>query len=161
MTVPPVFAPGETVPAEKIQALGSLVTTYTPVLTGAAGNPTLGAGSDADGEWFQLGPLVYFAFSIQWGGSGLNVGSGQYRVSLPVPVLPGTLGKRSIGKGRIIDASVGSDLGSSIIELEMLDGDPTKLVMAVEEGVTIAATNPWTWQNNDWIFGAGMYPGDF
>lgn len=161
MADPPIVAPGETLAAEKLQAFGSELTTYVPTLTAAGGNPTLGSGSDSDGSWYQIGPLVYFAFSIQFGTSGVATGTGQYRVALPVPVLPGNLAKVSLGRGRVIDNNVATDLGSSIIELEMLDGDPTKLIMAVEEAVTIAATVPWTWAASDRIFGSGTYPGDF
>lgn len=161
MADPPIVAPGETLAAEKLQAFGSEVTTYTPVLTAASSNPTLGVANDADGAWYQIGPLVAFWFSIQFGTSGVGAGSGQYRVSLPVPVLAGNLAKVSLGAGRVVDNSVGTDLGSSIIELEMLDGDPTKLVMAVEEAVTVSNALPWTWAASDRLFGGGLYPGDF
>jgi len=54
---------------------------YTPVLQ-AAVNPTLGAGSVAAGKRLKIGSLVicynYFQF-----GTGLNVGSGAYKINGP------------------------------------------------------------------------------
>jgi hypothetical protein len=162
MADPPIFVDGQPATAAMLQALGSEISTYTPTLTGAAGNPVLGSGSESAGAWWQLGPLVFFKFSIQFGSSGASFGSGQWRVAAPpVPVLLGSLSKMSLGQGRVIDNNVGTDFGSAIIELEALDGDPTKFVMAVEEGVTVTPTVPFTFQASDRLFGGGFYPGDF
>lgn len=162
MADPPIFVDGDPATAEMLQALGSEISAYTPTLTGAGGNPVLGTAADSSGSWWQLGPLVFFKFSIQFGTSGASFGSGQWRIALPpVPVLLGALPKMSLGAGRVIDNNVATDLGSAIIELEMLDGDPTKLIMAVEEGVSVTPTVPFTFQVSDRLFGGGFYPGDF
>jgi hypothetical protein len=59
-------------------------TSYTPVLTAVTTNPTLGSGSVAVGYYAQIGKVVIYSFQIVFGTSGVNAGSGDYRVSLPV-----------------------------------------------------------------------------
>lgn len=59
-------------------------TAWTPALTAATTNPTLGSGSVQEGSYMQLGKLVIAHFNIQFGSSGQNAGSGEYRISLPV-----------------------------------------------------------------------------
>lgn len=65
-------------------AAGGTWTSWTPALTAATTNPTLGTGSSVDGRYFQIGKLVIASFTIQFGTSGFSAGSGEYRVSLPV-----------------------------------------------------------------------------
>lgn len=162
MADPPIFVDGQPATASMLQALGSEITTYTPALTAASSDPNLGTSPDVDGAWFQLGPLCFVWFSVQFGtGGAVNAGSGQYRLSLPVPVLAGGLAKVALGSGRAVDASVATDLGSSILGVEMLDGDPNKCVFATEEGVTVTAGVPWTWAASDRLFGRAVYPGDW
>lgn len=60
-------------------------TSWTPTLTATTTNPTLGTGGTVqEGYYMQLGKLVIAWYSIQFGTTGLNVGSGEYRLSLPV-----------------------------------------------------------------------------
>ena len=59
-------------------------TSWTPALTAATTNPTLGTGSSIAGRYCQIGKLVIASFTIQFGTSGTNAGSGEYRLSLPV-----------------------------------------------------------------------------
>lgn len=161
MADPPIFLPGETLPASKLQALGSELQTYTPALTAVTTDPTLGSGSSAEGMWAQLGPLVYVVWTIQFGSSGTNAGSGVYRVSLPVDVAPGPLDEVSIGSGRCNDANVGTDLGSSIFHAQMAPGLPDRFQMYVEEAVAVSSSNPWAWAASDRLSGFCLYPGDF
>lgn len=62
-------------------------TSYTPVVTGATTNPTLGTGSVVEGRYVQNGTIVTCWFGIQFGTSGTAAGSGEIRVSLPVNML--------------------------------------------------------------------------
>lgn len=161
MADPPIFLPGETLPASKLQALASEPDTYTPQLTAVTTNPTLGTGSSAEGLWVQIGPLVYCVWTIQFGNSGVNAGSGVYRVSLPVDVAPGALAEVSLGSGRANDASVGTDLGSSVFHAQMAPGLPDRIQMYVEEAVAISNSTGWTWAASDRLSGFCLYPGDF
>lgn len=157
MTTPPVFAAGQAVTAEQLQALGSEINTYTPTLTAATTNPTLGTGATAAGMWTQQGGLVAVWFSLQFGTSP-GAGSGQYRVSLPVDIAPGALGSLAIGSGRIIDSSASA---SRLIVPELAAGFVDRVRLAVEAGTTVTSSAPWTWAASDQIYGFVLYPGDF
>lgn len=161
MTAPPIFTDGEALTAEKLQALGSEPVVYTPTLTAPTTPPTLGTGATREGIWVQAGPMVHLWFSFQFGSAGAAAGSGQYRMSLPVPVDPGALIGVSLGAGRAVDASVATDTGSSLVVVEMLSTDPSVAVFAVEEGVTVTATVPWMWAAGDRLFGHAAYLGAF
>lgn len=58
---------------------------WTPTLTGSVGNPTLGAGATQIGRYFQFGKLVVAAGRVTMGGAGFVNGSGDVRISLPIP----------------------------------------------------------------------------
>lgn len=75
--------------------------TYTPVLTAATTNPTLGTGSTQSGEYKIVGDLLFCRGYIAFGTSGAAAGSGSYFISLPPSVSlvdgrPG--GSRIIGR---------------------------------------------------------------
>lgn len=57
-------------------------TSYTPVLTGAGGNPTMGAGSTAVGRYTKVGRTIHFRANISFGTSPANP-TGLWIVSLP------------------------------------------------------------------------------
>ncbi len=62
-------------------------TSYTPTLTAATTNPTLGAASAGAvqfGRYCKVGRLVVAQFGIRFATSGASAGSGAYTVSLPV-----------------------------------------------------------------------------
>lgn len=161
MTSGPVFTPGQPLPAEKIQQLGSEVQTYTPALTAASSNPTLGSGSTAQGLWTQQGGIAMVWWDIGFGSSGVGAGSGIYRVSLPVDIAPGALARISVGSGVALDSSVATDLGSSVFTCRMAAGLPDRVVMAVEESTLVTAAAPFAWAAGDSLTGFCAYPGDF
>lgn len=109
-------------------------TTYTPTLTAATTNPTLGTGATATGRYYTDGKHVEGDVNIIFG-SSLSAGSGSYRISLPVnnandgtffPLLGsvelvngagtafavGVASRQSLGKVQVV-LSGGSVLGSS------------------------------------------------
>lgn len=73
--------------AALLQATG---TSFTPALTAATTNPTLGAGSSVSGSYVALGKLIYGWGVINWGTSGTNAGSGLYAVNLPAASVNGS-----------------------------------------------------------------------
>jgi hypothetical protein len=90
----------------RTSVLGSGLQTYTPVLTAATTNPTLGTGSSVAGEFERFGDWVVGAVEIVWGTSGVAAGSGFYEISLPVAmVASGPTAGRIIGSGVIFDSS--------------------------------------------------------
>lgn len=58
--------------------------TYTPTLTAASSNPTLGTASSATGHFYRVGQLCTAFFRIKAGTSGFAAGSGLYRISMPL-----------------------------------------------------------------------------
>lgn len=69
---------------DELVALAGARTTYTPALTAATTNPTLGTGGVITGRYTQVGKLVIGEFFIAFGSAGTSAGSGNYFVSLPV-----------------------------------------------------------------------------
>ena len=55
---------------------------YTPVLTASTTNPTLGNGTIL-GRYMQIGKTVWCSVRLAWGSTS-TVGSGIYRITLPV-----------------------------------------------------------------------------
>lgn len=78
----PAFLAGETLPADKIQALGT-DDVWTPTLTASSANPALGTGAVTTGE-VHFNGLMYFAvFNITAGTAGTTSGTGTYQIDLP------------------------------------------------------------------------------
>lgn len=125
----------------RVGAIGNDWTDYTPTLTAATTNPTLGTGSSQNGRWVQVGSLVVVQVSITFGTSGTAAGSGAYYVSLPAaasstaPVLgSGDLRDDSTGSRRVASALVGSS--TSVTGLVTDDGQ-------------VSSSVPWTWAASD------------
>lgn len=92
-TAPRTWVAGETVTAallnthlrDNLLALGQAWTSYTPTLTAATVNPTIGAtGNVLIGAYRQAGKDVIARFKIKFGTTGPAAGTGQYFVALPV-----------------------------------------------------------------------------
>lgn len=78
-------------------------TSYTPTLTASTTNPTLGSGSTQAGAYTRIGRIIIGRARIQFGTSGVAVGSGTYRIS--IPVAPISAGEVIVGTGRFYDIS--------------------------------------------------------
>jgi hypothetical protein len=85
MANPFPFVAGEVLTAADMNGIGEW-TSYTPVLT-ATTNPTLGTGSTATGSYARVQNLIVYKYFVQFGTSGISVGTGNYKISLPVPAL--------------------------------------------------------------------------
>jgi hypothetical protein len=83
MANPFPFVAGSVLTAAELNGIGEW-TSYTPVLTAATTNPTLGTGSSSTGSYARIQDLIIYRFAITFGTSGVAAGSGVYRVSLPV-----------------------------------------------------------------------------
>jgi hypothetical protein len=125
---------------------GMTYTGYTPALTAATTNPTLGSGSSAAGRYTQNGKLVHAYGAVTFGTSGTNAGSGNYAISLPVTMrTPVTLDGNVLGHGYVYDSSGGivrhvwfSYLTTTTASIRTTDGSAD---------VTHAA--PWAWAASD------------
>jgi hypothetical protein len=83
MANPFPFVAGNVLTAAELNGIGEW-TSYTPVLTAATTNPTLGTGSSAVGSYARIQNLIIYNFLIRFGSSGVVPGVGIYSVSLPV-----------------------------------------------------------------------------
>ena len=80
---------------------------YTPVLTASGTNPNTGVGAVLAGRYAQIGKVVHCRGRIKFGTSGTSVGSGTYRISLPVnsavvPVTTNVIGNGTV-QGVVFD----------------------------------------------------------
>lgn len=131
--------------------------TFTPALTATTTNPTLGTGSAVGGGYSRVGDRVEGEAFIAFGTSGVNAGSGNYRVSLPInPVSAnppyrnsGTPGNASIvGTWQIRDSSGASTL-TGVLQI-VAGGDP-KVMLAYDNNNQVTNALPWIWSNDDVI----------
>lgn len=140
-----------------VASTGAVVNTpwlaYTPTLTGATSNPSLGTGGTVTGSYRREGTTLYFRGKVTFGTGG-GGGSGGYRVSLPSGVTA-VSGHDQIIKGRGYDSSAGLTA-----ELTPLTGATDgvaldRLVLAyVATPPTLAlvtSTAPYTWASGDTI----------
>jgi len=127
-------------------------TSYTPTLTASTTDPTLGTGGTAVGAYIQIGKIVHFRAQITFGGASRAVGTGTYRIALPVTAASSTqqvvamqflcAGNfyRAIGQ---INAS-----GTTIIAIRYGDAGTT-----LQAGSTL----PAAWANADFFTATGTY----
>lgn len=152
MTDIPVLLPGETLAAGEAQALAGLVVPYTPTLTSSGGTqPVLGTGGSAVGEWSQNGSMIDYRARIDFGSAGVVAGSGDYRISLPIPAdsdwPPG-----AVGWARLADLSAAARQNRWAV----LDGS-TRLIMQDAGGGNVGGAVPWAWAATDWMIVAVRY----
>jgi hypothetical protein len=121
--------------------------TYTPALTAASSNPTLGSGSSATGSYVRIGRTIIGRCRLAFGTSGTAAGSGAYRVSLPVtPVTPAAV-SAIVGSGSVRDASSGN---SYVISCVNGSGD-TFITMNADTTQSVSDSAPFAWSTQDAI----------
>jgi len=86
-------------------APGGAWNAYTPALTGSLSNPTLGTGAVVEGRWTRSGREVVGYADIRYGTSGIGVGGGNYRISLPVAPRSGAVTDVVVAQGFVRDVS--------------------------------------------------------
>lgn len=86
---------------------GGSFSNYTPQLRALTTNPTLGVSPVQDGRYVQIGKLVIAHVNVQFGSSGIAVGSGIYWITLPVtPATPSN--SKLVGTGRFRAGGAGA-----------------------------------------------------
>lgn len=119
---------------------------YTPSLTAATTNPTLGSGSTVEGRWCRIGSTVHVVVNIVFGTSGTSAGSGKYRVSLPAPMSADLPAFASVGAGRLFDGAQ-----HHLIEVSRDDTSTTLVSFPVNGAGRTGATVPFAWGASDSI----------
>jgi hypothetical protein len=121
-------------------------TSYSPALTAASVNPTLGAGNSVEGHYFQIGKLVVCWGVIVFGASGVAAGTGEYHVSFPVAPVSSIV--RVMGHGQFFDSSASRFYAVGIYAL---DTSNFRFSIDSASGSTVSAAFPVTWAANDQI----------
>lgn len=151
----PKLADGAVTPEKLITGTGTSWAwqSWTPTLTGASTNPTLGTNSVAEGRYTQIGKTVICQIDIKFGTSGTNAGSGNYYISLPVAAKTAISGYQvmPIGFLRAYDASAGN---GAVFFPEVETSTTAQLVYYQGIGGTAPASGvahnaPWAWSTSD------------
>ena len=121
-------------------------TSYTPTLTAATTNPTLGTGSSVSSRYVRSGGrLVSYWGQVQFGTSGVNAGSGQYFISLPFTAASGG-GFPGIG-GCLVRDNSAADLRNGV---SYISPSSTTLSLVASDS-TVSSTFPWAWAASDYL----------
>lgn len=133
-------------------------TSFTPTLTAATTNPSMGTGAIRNGWYTYLpGPSVQYTWFIQYGSTSVNIGSGNYFISLPVTAaLPfGTSVHSSVGIIQVADSSPTTIRPGSCF---VPGNNPTVIGMITSDGSIVSHSTPWTWGAGDYFSGSIVYP---
>lgn len=133
--------------------------TWTPSLTATTTNPTLGTGSSVAGSYVYASSLLWCAFGVTFGTSGVAAGSGNYQVT-GFPANP-VSGRASFlaGRGRLSDSA-----GAVVAYLDIIVNDSGVATFRYQAtwptGTETYVTNstPWTWNASDRLEGWVQYP---
>lgn len=120
--------------------------TYTPTLTAATTNPTLGSGSSRIGRYIEIGDLVIASVVIKFGSSGTGAGNGAYEISLPVTARTPSE-QTAIGSGFVTEAGVDNDLICPVVQASLT----SKCQMVIEGGNVMSNSTPFVFGANDSI----------
>ena len=153
----PLFLPGETIAAAKLQQLGN-EGIFTPTLTAVTTNPTLGTSPTQTALVWLNGQMVNIWFTIIFG-TGMTAGSGAYQVPLPTayPIIAGAY-NTGVGTGRVYDSSGATGRITSL----QIDPATQKIIMYDStNGNAITNAAPWTFAANDEVHGHVAYITDF
>lgn len=120
---------------------------YTPALTAASTNPTLGTGSTATGRYAVLpGRWCVVRGVIAFGTTGVAAGSGQYFVSLPLTASTSfTAGINNAGSAFLRDAT-GPDLRAAVCYQVS-----STTISFITAATVVSNSAPWTWAASDYL----------
>ena len=123
---------------------------YTPAITGSVSNPNIGSTGTITGRFTLIGKTVHFEVQVTVGGSSIAVGSGLYRISLPINAnTTYTTGNAAkiIGRANHYQSS---SSGNAFLDVELPN---TAYVQCIIETVPTAVGNPVSklarWDNAD------------
>ena len=133
-------------------ASASVFSDWVPVLTAVTTNPTLGTGSSATGRYTENGKLVQGWARILFGTSGTAAGSGEYRISLPVP--PRTVANLVAVGGGIAWPGTGSVVD---VEAQIIASGTTMALYIATSGTKVAHNVPAGFTANGEIVVHFMY----
>lgn len=137
-------------------ASGAAWAVYTPTLTAAGVNPTMGTGALRKGRWQRDARMISGWANIKFGTSGAAPGTGVYQLSLPVPPRqPDLTTEVMVNAGTIhcVDNSSGDVFTGTALSLATADF----IAFQIMGHGNVADGTPFTWANNDQIYVAFHY----
>ncbi len=157
--VTPAFGAGERPSAAKFQLLAQYAE-YTPALTAATTNPTLGTSPTQTGIVWVTGQLVTVWFEIVFGTGSPTAGSGFYLVGLPVADYPvaDLMPLTACGVGKLRDSSAASERRA----IFTLNGARTNVqIHSAADDTIVTNAVPWVWAAGDSLSGTVQYLTDY
>ena len=145
----PLFLPGETLSASKLQQLGD-ERTFTPELNAGTSAVDLGTGADATGRIWINGQHITVWFSIEFGTSP-TVPTGQFNVRTPIGFPPDP----SIQTWPVCVGLARLDV--FVIRTAMIDLFQNRLYMREADGALVDFDSPGTFSAGDRITGTANY----
>lgn len=128
-----------------VGTLAASYTAWTPTLTAASVNPTLGSGGTAVGRYTQIGKHVSGYGTITFGSSGVAAGTGEYHIALPATATATT--PRTMGSVVLYDSSTGTfNLG-----VVYYSSTTVARIAITGTALVVSEATPWVWAANDAI----------
>lgn len=120
---------------------------WTPALTASTTNPTLGTASSTSGTYWKRNGRLDGIGRIVFGTSGVNPGSGDYRISLPVAASSAYTASTAYSAGHPIGTALlrnGASPGTSLSAIVQLATSTTAMVI-LPGGGAMGSAGPWAW----------------
>ena len=151
------LVPGQILTAAIMNQIGAASVTYTPTLTAATTNPTLGTSSFSSGTYIQIQKLVVARFTIRFG-TGPTAGSGTYRIALPVTAATTQVYyQNELGNVLIRDDSTQFSYSCTAYQATTTYMELAYPATYGGALANVANNAPWTWAANDSISGLIVY----
>lgn len=146
-TFAPLISPDQAPDDDRIDKLLDLLAapwrTFTPTITGATTDPTLGTGSTQEGWYLHVGRLVVARGRIIFGTSGVDAGSGVYTIGLPV--VARSDGRESpVGAAWLFDSSTTANVAVAVLQ-------QAGTILVEDSSARITDSHPFTWAASDQI----------
>ncbi len=137
----------------QLQGYDSSMNTYSVALTASTTNPTLGTGGSIVGNWCYVdAKVVWVDIYAQFGTSGTNAGSGQYRISLPVAAHAGSVNQCAL-RGHVFDLTGTQYNVNGIIA----SGGSYFIMRGMAVNPEVSHNIPHAWAASDDIHISGIY----
>lgn len=123
----------------------NFVSSFTPVLTAASVNPNLGTTGVQNGRYvLHNGNTCTYWGYVQFSGSSIGAGSGQYFISTPV--------ESSAGVGITCGSAILRDLSAAAVQsATSFMGTSVSTLSFIYNGNVTNNITPWTWATGDYL----------
>jgi hypothetical protein len=137
--------------------------TYTPQLIGATTNPVFGTGGFIHGYVYRIFDSIYTWGELRFGTAAINVGSGNWSITLPEAANVSTPGDLNVGRGHTLGNALAIDDSSGTKEpltLQLITSTEMRLLTRMTTGLAssvVGSTIPFAWAIQDGILWNARY----